>query len=157
MQESRRGDKPLQARTKRRVVPEGTYPFFGTPTARKAARGSSAHDDAWPHREARRTNEIGIRKAVGATAHSVLAQFFVETVIIVAISGSLGLLLAYGVCSLVNSFPMPAFFAGLIPTWELAFLSLALLGVIAALAALYPASRAAAVDPIEALRYEAGS
>lgn len=104
-----------------------------------------------------RTREIGVRKAVGATARSILAQFFIETLMIVALSGGLGLSLAYAICSLVNSFPMPLFFAGLLPTWELAFLSLALLGVVAILAALYPASRAAAIDPIEALRFEAGA
>lgn len=104
-----------------------------------------------------RTREIGVRKAVGATAGSILAQFFVETVMIVALSGGVGLALAYAICSLVNSFPMPPFFAGLLPTWDLAFLSLALLGAVAVLAALYPASRAAAIDPIEALRFEAGA
>lgn len=104
-----------------------------------------------------RTREIGVRKAVGATSQSILAQFCAEAVFIVAISGGLGLALAWGACRLVNSFPMPPFFAGLLPTWEVAAMSLALLGVVAVFAALYPASRAAAVDPIEALRFEAGA
>jgi ABC-type antimicrobial peptide transport system permease subunit len=51
---------------------------------------------------------------------------------------------------------MPPFFAGLLPTMSSTLLSFGLLGTVAVLAALYPASRAAAIDPIDALRYEAG-
>ena len=62
----------------------------------------------------------------------------------------------YGLCALVNLLPMPQFFAGLLPTWESALGSLTLLGTIAMLSSVYPASRAASVDPIEALRMEVG-
>ncbi|MGA2073091.1 MAG: ABC transporter permease [Terriglobia bacterium] len=103
-----------------------------------------------------RTREIGVRKAVGASARSILTQFFIEAVIIVLLSGGLGMGIAYGFCALVDLLPMPAFFAGLLPTWKSAALSFTLLGTIAILSALYPARRAALVDPIEALRYEPG-
>ena len=103
-----------------------------------------------------RTREIGVRKAVGATRSSIIWQFFIETMIIVFLSGALGMSVAYGLCSFVNSFPMPQYFDGLLATWETGALSFALLGLVAILSALYPASRAAAVDPIEALRYEGG-
>jgi putative ABC transport system permease protein len=103
-----------------------------------------------------RTREIGVRKAVGASARAILSQFFVETMIVVFLSGGVGMGLAYGLCALVDLIPMPPFFAGLLPTWQSGALSFALLGTIAVLAAMYPANRAASVDPIEALRYEAG-
>jgi len=103
-----------------------------------------------------RTPEIGVRRAVGATRGSIVGQFFVETLIIVLASGGIGLAVAWGICSYVSSFPMPMYFDGLVPTWESGALSIALLGLIAILSSIYPASRAAAVDPVEALRHEAG-
>lgn len=103
-----------------------------------------------------RTREIGVRKAVGATARQILWQFFCETLIVVFLSGGIGMVIAYGLCGLVNLLPLPPFFAGLLPTLESSLLSFGLLGTVAMLAAMYPASRAAAVDPIVALRHEAG-
>jgi putative ABC transport system permease protein len=103
-----------------------------------------------------RTREIGVRKALGATKASILRQFFLETVIVVFLSGGSGLVISYGFCGLVNLLPKMPFFDGLDPSWELAALTIGLLGLIAVLSALYPANRAASVDPIEALRFEAG-
>jgi len=103
-----------------------------------------------------RTREIGVRKALGAPANSILRQFFVEAMIIATVSGGVGLGIAYGLCALVNLLPMPDFFAGLVPTWESGVLACAILGTIAVLSAFFPAQRAASIDPIEALRFEAG-
>jgi ABC-type antimicrobial peptide transport system permease subunit len=66
------------------------------------------------------------------------------------------MLVSYGFCALVNLLPMPQYFAGLLATWTTGLAALALLGTVAVLSAMYPARRAADVDPIEALRYEAG-
>ena len=103
-----------------------------------------------------RTREIGVRKALGAPAKTILKQFFFEALLIASVSGGLGLGVAYGICALVNMLPMPDFFAGLVPTWKSGLLATVLLGTIAILASLYPARKAASVDPIEALRFEAG-
>jgi putative ABC transport system permease protein len=104
-----------------------------------------------------RTREIGVRKAVGATSRAILSQFFVETAIIVFLSGGLGFCLGYGFCALVNLLPMPDFFAGMLAGWMPGLVSFGVLGTVALLAAMYPASEAASIDPIEALRYEAGA
>jgi putative ABC transport system permease protein len=103
-----------------------------------------------------RTREIGVRKALGAPARTILLQFFYEALLIAFVSGGVGLGVAYGICALVNLLPMPDFFAGLLATWKSGLLACGLLGTIAVLSALFPARRAASVDPIEALRFEAG-
>lgn len=103
-----------------------------------------------------RTREIGLRMAVGATRTQILHMFFLETFIIVFLSGGIGLAFAHTVCHYVNKLPMPQYFAGLWATWEVGVACVVLLGLVALLSAMYPASRAAAVDPIEALRFEAG-
>jgi putative ABC transport system permease protein len=103
-----------------------------------------------------RTREIGVRKAVGATSGTILRQIFWESVIVAGISGAIGFSVAFGICGLVNLAPMPPFFAGLLPTWGAAVGALVILTMIAVTSALYPANRAASIDPIEALRHEAG-
>jgi putative ABC transport system permease protein len=103
-----------------------------------------------------RTREIGLRLAVGATRGQILQLFFLETFFIVFGSGAVGFGLAHGLCAFVNTFKMPPYFAGLIATWQVSLACVLLLGLVAFLSALYPASRAASIDPVEALRWEAG-
>ena len=67
-----------------------------------------------------------------------------------------GKVVSFGFCALVNLLPMPDFFAGLIPDWTSGLVAAGLLGAVAVGAAVYPARRASSIDPIEALRYEAG-
>jgi putative ABC transport system permease protein len=105
-------------------------------------------------RGARRISS-GVRKALGPRP-AIMKQFFIEAMIIALFSGAVGMSIAYGLCWLVNLLPMPDFFAGLVPTWQSGVLACGMLGAIAVLSALFPARRAASVDPIEALRFEAG-
>jgi putative ABC transport system permease protein len=101
-----------------------------------------------------RTKEIGVRKALGATPGNIQWQFFGEGFVLTVISGLVGLLGAIVLSALINLAPMPARFAGMIITWQIAVFSIATLMVIGVAAAVYPARRAADLPPVEALRFE---
>jgi len=101
-----------------------------------------------------RTREIGLRKAVGATSSSVLMQFFLEGLLITAVSGAIGVAGAAGLMHFLNQFPAPDGFdpPRIVPfSAALAMGSLTLAGVVAGL---YPARKAAMMAPVEALRKE---
>ncbi|CAN5800153.1 ABC transporter permease [soil metagenome] len=97
-----------------------------------------------------RTREIGVRKALGATRREILWQFLVEAMTVTTIGGAIGLVLGGGGALLLGSLtPIPA----VVPLWSVA----AALGMSALCGigfGLYPANKAARLDPVEALRYE---
>jgi putative ABC transport system permease protein len=97
-----------------------------------------------------RTREIGIRKAVGARSRDVMTQFLVESAVLSALGGVLGLAAAFGLATIVSSAtPMPA----TIEIWSI-FLAIGVSVTVGVFFGLYPASKAAKLDPIVALRYE---
>jgi putative ABC transport system permease protein len=101
-----------------------------------------------------RTREIGLRKAIGATRRSIMFQFFVEGAFLTLLSGAIGIGGAAGLMAMISGvnmgqgFDPPKLVAS---TALLAVLSLAVAGIAAGL---YPARRAALLEPVEALRKE---
>ncbi|MFN8061607.1 MAG: ABC transporter permease [Vicinamibacterales bacterium] len=101
-----------------------------------------------------RTREIGVRKALGATPRLIQWQFFSEGFVLTLLSGAIGFALGQGLCAGINRLPLPERFTGMITTWQTAVMAVATLTIIGVCAATYPARRAAALPPVEALRYE---
>ena len=99
-----------------------------------------------------RTREVGVRRAVGATRADILRQFFAEALLIVAMGATLGLLLSLGLVVALGGLPIKEFVG--VPTIspQVLVATLVLLALVAFAAGLMPARRAAALDPVEALR-----
>ncbi len=101
-----------------------------------------------------RTREIGLRKALGATNHSIMFQFFTEGAFLTVLSGGIGIGGAAALMAALHKLPTP-------PGWDpptlvpssaiLALVSLSVAGIVAGL---YPARQAAALQPVDALRKE---
>jgi putative ABC transport system permease protein len=97
-----------------------------------------------------RTKEIGIRKAVGATRLNILSQFLIEAVVLTAFGGVIGLALGEVASFLTNKYsPLPAF----VPLWAIA-VGIGISAAVGIIFGLWPAWKAARLDPIEALRWE---
>jgi len=97
-----------------------------------------------------RTREIGVRKAIGARKRDVLWQFLVESIVISALGGIIGITLGFALAKLVDAVsPIPASISIFAVMVGLGFSS-----SVGIFFGFYPASKAARLDPVEALRYE---
>jgi putative ABC transport system permease protein len=97
-----------------------------------------------------RTREIGIRKAIGARSGDILKQFLIEAVFLTATGGIIGILVGFGIALLVKAVtPLPASVTG----WSviLGFVVSVSVGIFFGI---FPAQKAARLDPIVSLRYE---
>ncbi len=97
-----------------------------------------------------RTREIGLRMAVGAKRREILLQFLLESMVLTAVGGLLGVFLGFGIAKLVDVLtPLPS----AMPLWSVV-LGVGFSALVGLFFGIHPASVAARMDPIEALRYE---
>ena len=97
-----------------------------------------------------RTKEIGVRKAVGATRLNILSQFLIEAVVLTAIGGLAGLAVGEIASWLVNKYsPLPAY----VPLWAIG-VGVGISAAVGIVFGLWPAWKAARLNPIDALRWE---
>jgi putative ABC transport system permease protein len=101
-----------------------------------------------------RTREIGLRKALGATNRSIMMQFFAEGILVTLVSGLIGMAFAGGLMTLFSNYHNSGGFDPPRLVAKTAILAIASLMIAGVAAGLYPACKAASLEPVEALRQE---
>jgi putative ABC transport system permease protein len=105
-----------------------------------------------------RTREIGIKRVVGARRSNIILQFIFESLLISFLGGTIGLLISTAIIKLIWMIPAQegamAFLGRPLLSSSVLGVSIFLLAFIGLLAGVFPARKAASVDPVEALRYE---
>jgi putative ABC transport system permease protein len=100
-----------------------------------------------------RTREIGLRKAVGARPSAILFQFLIEATMLCLMGGLVGLLVGQGLTTAMASIPQAKLDKAYIPGWAVA-LSFGFSAAVGLIFGMFPAIKAARLDPIDALRHE---
>lgn len=97
-----------------------------------------------------RTREIGIRKAIGARYKDILYQFLTEAVVISGFGGTIGIIVGFSLAKIIS---VASKIPSAIPLWVV-FLGFGFSTGVGIFFGIYPANKAARLDPVEALRYE---
>ncbi|MBX7244223.1 MAG: ABC transporter permease [Candidatus Sumerlaeaceae bacterium] len=100
-----------------------------------------------------RTREIGLRKAVGARPAAILFQFLVEAVTLCFVGGMVGVMGGYGIARLIAGIPGARLDKAEVPLWAVG-LSFGFAAAVGLIFGMFPAIKAARLDPIDALRHE---
>ncbi len=99
-----------------------------------------------------RTREIGIKMALGAHKGYILRQFLMETLLLTASGGAIGLVIAYGICSVFPSFGLTQYVGNPVVSPMVALLTAGALGLVGLLSGYFPAKDAANLDPVVAMK-----
>jgi putative ABC transport system permease protein len=99
-----------------------------------------------------RVREIGLKKAVGAHTRHILREYLIEATLIGTIGGTLGLLLGWGITSLVNAATAASNLSLFLVSWRLVIIAIVFSVGLGAIAGIIPALRASRMDPVRALR-----
>jgi len=105
-----------------------------------------------------RTREIGIKKAVGAKSKHIIVQFIFESLLIAILGGTIGIFLSWGIIKIFSMIPVQNQGIAYLGTPQISkvvlFTTAIILGTIGLIAGVFPARKAAKLDPVESLRYE---
>jgi putative ABC transport system permease protein len=99
-----------------------------------------------------RVREIGLKKAVGARVGHILREYLLEAVVIGAIGGGIGLLLGWGLTSVINAATASSNLTLFLLSWRLVIVAILFSVGLGAAAGIIPALRASRMDPVQALR-----
>jgi putative ABC transport system permease protein len=99
-----------------------------------------------------RTREIGIKMALGARGRSILAQFILETMVLTAVGGAIGLGISWAICAAAPTFGVTKFVGDPVLSPQIALLTAVVLGLVGLVAGFFPARAASRLDPVVAMK-----
>ena len=100
-----------------------------------------------------RTREIGIKMALGARGRSILVQFVMETMVLTAIGGGIGLAISWGICRSFPALGLNEFLGNPVLSPGLGLLTASVLGLVGLVAGYFPAREASRLDPVVAMKF----